>query len=102
MQVGEQDRGFYEDDGALNSSAARGRVFDRLQCFPDGMEQLCLTQVQRATLADPAMPAMQPTHLLMLKYSSERGIGFHRDNSENDGAGDFPVVSLSIGNSATF
>jgi hypothetical protein len=29
-------------------------------------------------------------------------MGFHRDNSENDGAGDFPVVSLTIGNSSIF
>jgi len=48
------------------------------------------------------MPAMVLTHLLLLKYATEKGVGFHRDNSENDGAGEFPVVSFSIGNSSVF
>lgn len=101
LQLGEREKGFYVD-GKLNSSKTRGRIYDSLQRYPEGMQHYCIAQVSRACEADPAMPMMTPSHLLLLKYATERGIGFHRDNSENDGAGDFPVVSLSIGNSSIF
>lgn len=101
LQEGEHRGGFYEDS-KLNSTSSRGRIYDCLQRFPDGIQDFCTTQLTRAHAADPAMPAMLPTHLLLLKYATERGMGFHRDNGENDGAGDFPVVSLSIGNTCVF
>lgn len=101
LEEGERCGGFYES-GKLNSARTRGRIYDTMERFPRSIQQLCLKQVARARGADPAMPAMVPTHLLLLKYASETGIRFHRDNSENDGAGEFPVVSLSIGNSAVF
>lgn len=101
FEEGERNGGFYEDR-KLNSTRSRGRIYDTLARFPEGTREVCMTQVARACSADWAMPAMSPTHLLLLKYSTEKGMGFHRDNSENDGAGDFPVVSLSVGNTSVF
>lgn len=48
------------------------------------------------------MPEMDPTHALMLFYTSDRGMGFHRDEGDNDGKGDEPVVSISLGNTSEF
>lgn len=43
-----------------------------------------------------------PTHLLFLQYCTTKGMGFHKDNGKNDGAGVNPVVSISLGNSCIF
>merc|ERR1712217_72666 len=59
-------------------------------------------QVHEAQTQDPHMPDMVPTHLLLLYYASDRGMGWHRDDDENDGIGDEPVVSLSVGDSCNF
>ena len=48
------------------------------------------------------MPAMDPTHLLMVYYESGRGIFWHKDNARNDGRNDHPVVSFSLGNRCSF
>jgi len=102
VQEGESARGFYNAQGRLNSTPSRGRIYDRLDRFPVLLRDVCLDLVNRARQADPAMPAMTPTHLLLLKYTSHRGMGLHRDDGENDGAGEFPVVSVSIGNTCSF
>jgi len=101
LEEGEQRGGLYES-GQLNSTRTRGRIYDTMERFPNSMQELCAKQLARARGADPAMAAMVPTHLLLLTYATEKGVGFHRDNSENDGAGEFPVVSFSIGNSSVF
>jgi hypothetical protein len=39
---------------------------------------------------------MEPTHLLLLYYTSTDGMGWHRDSDKNDGDNDQPIVSISL------
>ena len=95
------------EDGAprvLNCSVpnSRGRVFDAIGRFPAAFVEACAASVRTARAADPHMPAMDPTHLLMVYYESGRGIFWHKDNARNDGRNDHPVVSFSLGNRCSF
>ena len=95
------------EDGAprvLNCSVpnSRGRVFDAIGRFPTTFVEACATSVRTARAADPHMPAMDPTHLLMVYYESGKGIFWHKDNARNDGRNDHPVVSFSLGNRCSF
>ena len=95
------------EDGAprvLNCSVSmsRGRVFDAVGRFPASFVEACGAAVRTARAADPHMPAMDPTHLLMVYYESGRGIFWHKDNARNDGRNDHPVVSFSLGNRCSF
>ena len=95
------------EDGAprvLNCSVSmsRGRVFDAIGRFPASFVEACGAAVRTARAADPHMPAMDPTHLLMVYYESGRGIFWHKDNARNDGRNDHPVVSFSLGNRCSF
>lgn len=102
---GHHNNGFYEDacEGPrLNSTVNRGRIYQDLDYFPTWLKDLCLSHVCDACGCDPRMPAMIPTHLLLLYYKASSGIGWHRDDSENDGIGEEPVVSFSIGDSCDF
>jgi alkylated DNA repair dioxygenase AlkB len=88
----------------LNAAYTRGRIYDAIDTFPDHerLLSLCHDLVARARRVDPALPAMQPTHLLLLCYTSARGMAWHADAGENDGDNDHPIVSFSIGNRCTF
>ena len=95
------------EDGAprvLNCSVpnSRGRVFDAIGRFPTTFVEACATSVRTARAADPHMPAMDPTHLLMVYYEKGKGIFWHKDNARNDGRNDHPVVSFSLGNRCSF
>jgi alkylated DNA repair dioxygenase AlkB len=104
------ERGFWKKGDAeaagyrLNAAYTRGRIYDAIDAFPDheGLLSLCHDLVARARRVDPALPAMQPTHLLLLCYTSARGMAWHADAGENDGDNDHPIVSFSIGNRCTF
>jgi alkylated DNA repair dioxygenase AlkB len=95
-------QGFRNATGQLNSTKTRGRIYDAVTTFDGRFRELCQQVVHAARSADVSMPAMDPTHLLMLFYTSARGMGYHRDEGENDGQGDEPVVSVSLGNSSEF
>ena len=97
------ERGFWRG-AELNSSASckRGRVFDAIEAFDARLVDHCSAAVQMARGADPQMPDMTPTHLLMVYYLSGRGIFWHKDDAPNDGCNDRPVVSFSLGNTCTF
>ena len=95
------------EDGAprvLNCSVpnSRGRVFDAIGRFPAAFVEACAASVRTARAADPHMPAMDPTHLLMVYYEKGKGIFWHKDNARNDGRNDHPVVSFSLGNRCSF
>jgi alkylated DNA repair dioxygenase AlkB len=51
---------------------------------------------------DVAMPEMEPTHLLLNYYVTALGMNWHSDDDPNDGDGDIPIVSISLGNSCRF
>jgi hypothetical protein len=78
-KVNKQDRWMLN-----NHRQGRGRIYDALHSYPgaDGLlRQVCLDSVALARSLDPAMPAMDcPTHLLVLYYTTNRKLGWHRDN----------------------
>eukprot|EP01043_Picozoa_sp_COSAG02_P003575 COSAG02_NODE_88_length_38629_cov_457.967999_12_plen_374_part_00 len=104
--------GFWCRDGSggemtmLNHSPSwgRGRVFAALDRFPCAAElrDICESVVTAACRADSSMPRMSPTHLLLNYYGKGCGITTHIDSAENDGEGDRPVVSISLGNTCNF
>jgi alkylated DNA repair dioxygenase AlkB len=87
-----------------SESWGRGRIFAELERFPRAQElrKLCANVVALARRADPSMPTMTPTHLLLNLYRKGRGIPTHADDAPNDGSGDHPVVSISLGNTCHF
>ena len=96
-----------DDPMSLNGpKALRGRIFDACDRFPElgsRVAATCHEWVAAARAADDAMPAHTASHLLLLYYRAANGtLGFHRDEQANDGTGDEPVVSLSLGASADF
>jgi len=48
------------------------------------------------------MPTANPTHLTLLYYKGEEGMFWHKDDDENDGDDDNPVVLISLGNTCDF
>ena len=98
--------GFYTTDQngnrVLNTGEARGRIYDRATRFPPELIQQSDNAVSAACEADPAMPEMTCTHLLLNMYTTSAGLIWHRDIYENDGKSDHPVVNLSIGASCLF
>eukprot|EP00933_Yihiella_yeosuensis_P037436 TRINITY_DN31382_c0_g1_i1.p1 TRINITY_DN31382_c0_g1~~TRINITY_DN31382_c0_g1_i1.p1 ORF type:complete len:320 (+),score=61.25 TRINITY_DN31382_c0_g1_i1:52-960(+) len=101
------DHCFFEDDGSLRGpKGSRGRVFDACSNFPPLLSEVlvshCSEWVERARLADAAMPKHKASHLLLLYYRECGTLGFHRDEQANDGTGDEPVVNLSLGSEMDF
>ena len=66
------------------------------------MRGVCGEITERARSVDPAMPDIEPTHLLTMYYTTPRKLGWHRDNNSQDGASVQPVVSVSLGNACDF
>jgi alkylated DNA repair dioxygenase AlkB len=88
----------------LPTTKTRNRVYDAISNFPnaDHLLTLCKRLLTAANGVDKQIIVDTPTHLLFLQYFTNRGMGFHRDNGENDGSALNPVVSISLGNSCTF
>ena len=96
--------GVKEKKWTLNSTRGRGRWYGSMLTYPEfeRLRTICRASVARARMVDPAMPDMDPTHLLTLYYAKERKMGWHRDEGSNDGKSEQPVVSLSVGNTCEF
>jgi alkylated DNA repair dioxygenase AlkB len=100
--------GFYttNDKGqvVLNTGEkGRGRIYDVVTRFPTSVSDKCKMAVKHARRsADPAMPKMQCTHLLLNMYTTNEGLVWHRDIYKNDGKSDHPVVKMCIGASCRF
>lgn len=88
----------------LPSTKTRNRVYDVITKFPDHdyLLKLCKKLLIEANEIDGQIIVDDPTHLLFLQYFTSKGMGFHKDNGENDGSGLNPVVSISLGNSCVF
>eukprot|EP00747_Dinoflagellata_sp_TGD_P195286 gnl/TRDRNA2_/TRDRNA2_63728_c0_seq1.p1 gnl/TRDRNA2_/TRDRNA2_63728_c0~~gnl/TRDRNA2_/TRDRNA2_63728_c0_seq1.p1 ORF type:complete len:308 (-),score=29.59 gnl/TRDRNA2_/TRDRNA2_63728_c0_seq1:58-981(-) len=98
---------FFEADGSLRGpKGTRGRIFDACSHFSPALTELllpaCADWVKAACVADTAMPQHKASHLLLLYYPHGGTLGFHRDQQANDGTGEEPVVSLSLGSEADF
>ncbi len=107
MLQGEKE--WYNDSGELNCGATRGRIYKAWSAFSKGefIAGVCERGVEQARLEDETMPAHDLTHLLLLRYLPSGGpendaMIWHRDDGANDGDNDHPVVSLSVGCTASF
>ena len=100
------DHSFFVDDDTLNGpKASRGRIFDSCESFAQlglRVASACERWVATAREADVTMPRHRASHLLLLYYRAGGNLGFHRDEQANDGTGEEPVVSLSLGGSVDF
>jgi len=98
--------GFYTStesgERVLNTGEARGRIYDAATRFPPTLIEPCVAAVHEACRADPVMPSMTCTHLLLNMYTTSDGLVWHRDIYENDGTSDHPVVNLSLGATGVF
>jgi alkylated DNA repair dioxygenase AlkB len=85
-----------------NTGEQRGRIYDAASKFPADMISHSARASHVASLADPAMPPMDCTHLLLNMYTSTAGLCWHRDIYENDGSSDHPVVNVNVGATGLF
>merc|ERR1712096_200208 len=85
-----------------NSTGYRGRIYDKLETYEDGdeLKHYARSIAARTREKHPALPMVYPTHLLLLHYATNKGIGWHADDAENDGLG--PIVSFCLGNTCRF
>jgi alkylated DNA repair dioxygenase AlkB len=113
MRIGntDDDTGFWRrrrecaDERVLNHTVNRGRVYRSLADYGDDegrLKALCERLVGDAQAACPALPDIDVTHLLVVYYQGSGGMCWHRDSDANDGDNDHPIVSISLGNTATF
>jgi len=66
------------------------------------IKKLCVDLVTAAQKFAPKLPNINATHLLLLYYTSDQGMAWHRDSDANDGDNDHPIVSISLGNTSQF
>ena len=96
------DAGFLTSSGQPNAASGRGRIYDKSSRLPGAFRRLCSKVVDAARASDDAMPSCKPSHILVNKYTSSKGLVWHRDIYDNDGDGDHPIVNLSVGASCDF
>lgn len=103
------EHSFKKLTGEYNSTPSRGRIYtsivdEKMNTRDEFLtfSKICQDFTEEAHKIDSSILPYSPTHLLMLLYSGNRGMGFHRDNGKNDGDGDYPIVSFSLGNSCDF
>jgi len=102
------EKGWWISDASgarvLNSDAGRGRIYEAIKHYPapDLIEKLCQSFVGQARSKAARLPEMNPTHLLLLYYTTAEGMYWHMDADDNDGDNDHPIVSVSLGNTAEF
>jgi len=103
----EDSEGFYEEkDGRMVlNQGTRGRVIKSASIFPEKFRELCLEMLEKAKAADPTLPNMDPNTVLLNYYNEKASFKWHRDSEDpnlvkiKQGK---PIVSFSIGQSATF
>ena len=100
------DFGFYikkNDEFVLNMNT-RGRIYRELIDFPEyqTLKKLCNDLVKLAQEKSKKIPDMNITHLLLVYYSNDEGMSWHRDSDKNDGDNDHPIVSISLGSTCSF
>ncbi len=83
----------------------RGRLVGPLTSFPPRFRELCLNCLRAAQAADPSIPGMTPTTLLINLYQPHATFKWHQDSEEPSraraGTGR-PIISFSIGLTADF
>lgn len=94
----------HADHKFQQSGKYRDRIYGAINTYPEHqfLSCLCTRITELARQHDPTIKPMSPTHLLLLYYAGKNGMGYHRDDGENDGDEDYPIVSFSIGNTCRF
>lgn len=96
----------YGEDGKPNFSQTRGRNYSNLDVYGDDSKQymrnICEDTMKLVREADKSIPESDVTHLLTIYYVTNKGMGWHADDGENDGDHDSPVISFTLGNSCIF
>lgn len=94
------------DEGNPNFSKTRGRNYSNLDEYDredrEFMKDICERTMTDVREIDNTIPNSNVTHLLTLYYLTKIGMGYHKDDGENDGDSDAPVISFTIGNSCIF
>jgi hypothetical protein len=91
------DKGFYRknknNEFILNMNS-RGRIYRELIDFPEykTLKTICNDLVKLAQQKSNKIPDMEITHLLLVYYANDEGMGWHRDSDKNDGDNDHPIV----------
>lgn len=110
-EVGERQNGFYthiNNERKLNSKDYRGRIFGAMSDFPTEIKNMCSKKITMLNDLDLSLRMKEPTHFIMLYYKTLEippptgYISWHRDNGENDGDANHPVLSFSIGDACDF
>ena len=106
VDIVEEHGQLFGDNGQPSFSKNRGRVYSNLDAYGEDvkryMKEICARTMADVRSVDPTIPGTDPTHLLTLCYVNKNGIGWHKDDGENDGDFDTPVISFTIGNSCVF
>lgn len=83
----------------------RMRFYDRVEHFPLLLDT-CLKTMAVVKQMDDHFVETVPTHVIALRYNSFAQaapyIPWHRDNGKNDGLEEYPVTSISLGDSCDF
>ncbi|MFI5343372.1 MAG: alpha-ketoglutarate-dependent dioxygenase AlkB [Chlamydiales bacterium] len=83
----------------------RMRFYDRVECFPLLLETYLKIMAVVKKMDEHFIEAV-PTHVITLRYNSfaqtAPHIPWHTDNGKNDGLEDYPVTSISLGDSCDF
>jgi hypothetical protein len=87
-----------------NQRQGRGRIYDYLSSYlgSSSLRALCRAGAAAARAVDDNMPDIDPTHLLTMYYTTNRKLGWHRDDGSQDGQSSAPVVSVSVGDACDF
>ena len=106
------DRLNYGQESGTGAAKAptRGRVYDAIESYNGGLREedgaaltlLGTRALALAQMADATMPDGAATHLLLVRYDGTKGIAGHVDDALVDGDDDAAVVSINLGNKATF
>lgn len=101
-----EEKGFYikKDDKYQLNMGNRGRIYRELVDFPDyeKLKEICTELLKFGQKECSKLPDMTITHLLLVYYNTDEGMGWHRDSDKNDGDNDHPIVSISLGSTCTF
>jgi len=92
------------EDKFVETTKTRLRIYDEMSTFhySDILIEHIKNWLEIGNNIDNTILKDIPTHLLLLKYMSRAGMGFHQDSGENDGKGVNPIVSLSMGYTCDF
>lgn len=86
----------------------RGRMFMPIVDLPSAVTDIFYHQIESFVGIDNTLDIKQPTHAIILYYKPTQlpqdkpYMPWHCDNGDNDGLGDYPIFSFSVGDACQF